>query len=294
MTSWKVLVNPRAGDRLRLEDRTREALAAFGVDAEIETPNSAGAMRDSALAAAEEGWTRFAVVGGDGTLNVVVDGLMQKEWKQPPTVALLPSGTGSDFARTFALPQNMEKAAAHLVGERTYPVDVGIAEGSWGTRAFVNEVQAGLGAATADISERLPRRIGAAKYQIAFWSTLPRFASAQVKVEAGRRSYEGPALAVIAANGQFFGGGLNIAPRASLRDGKLDIQAFDVRRRNAVPLFQKIKVGAHVSHPGVHRMQSAEVSIESEIPWPVEADGEPLGSTPLKARLIENAIEFKI
>lgn len=294
MTTWKVLVNPRAGDRYRLVDRARDALTAFGLESDLESPDGAAVMQERTIAAIDEGWTRFAVVGGDGTLNVVVDALMKRSWAAPPTVALLPSGTGSDFARTFALPQRLEEAAAHLVGERTYPVDVGLAEGSWGTRAFVNEVQAGLGAATAGIAERLPRRIGAAKYQVAFWSTLPRFASANVKVETGRRSYEGPALAVVAANGQFFGGGLNIAPKASLRDGKLDVQAFAVRRRSAVPLFQKIKVGMHLGHRGVHRMPSEEVSVESEIPWPVEADGEPLGHTPFTARLIPNALRFKI
>lgn len=294
MTAWKVLINPRAGDRYQLVDRTRDALTAYGLEADLESPDGIALMQERTIAAVEAGWTRFAVVGGDGTLNIVVDALMKKTWAEPPTVALLPSGTGSDFARTFALPQKIEEAAAHLVGERTYPVDVGLAEGSWGTRAFVNEVQAGLGAATADIAERLPRRIGAAKYQIAFWSTLPRFASANVKVVAGRRSYEGPALAVVAANGQFFGGGLNIAPRASLRDGILDVQAFAVRKRSAVPLFQKIKGGMHLGHRGVHRMPSSEVTIEAEIPWPVEADGEPLGVTPLTARLIPNALEFKI
>ncbi|MDF1595358.1 MAG: YegS/Rv2252/BmrU family lipid kinase [Acidimicrobiia bacterium] len=294
MTAWKVMVNARAGDRRRLEDRARDALTAFGLESDAESPDGIEAMREQTLSAAAAGWTRFAVVGGDGTLNVVVDALMQRTWSAPPVVGLLPSGTGSDFARTFALPQRLEEAAAHLVGERTYPVDVGIAEGSWGKRAFINEVQAGLGAATAGIAERLPRRIGAAKYQIAFWATLPRFRPAMVKIEAGLRSFEGPALAVVAANGQFFGGGLNIAPRASLRDGKLDVQAFSVLRRSAVPLFRKIKVGMHGNHPGVHRMPAASVSIETEIPWPVEVDGEPLGMTPLKAYMVPNAIEFKI
>ncbi|MDH5373334.1 MAG: acylglycerol kinase family protein, partial [Acidimicrobiia bacterium] len=147
MTSWKVLVNSRAGDRRQLEDRSRSALSAFGQQCSIESPQGIQAMQSRTLTAAEEGWTHFAVVGGDGTLNVVVDALMQRAWADPPTVALLPSGTGSDFARTFALPQRLEEAAAHLVGDRTYPVDVGLAEGSWGSRAFVNEVQAGLGAA---------------------------------------------------------------------------------------------------------------------------------------------------
>ncbi len=294
MSSWKVLVNSRAGDRRSLERRTHDALTAFGLEAQIESPQSPEAMSERTLAAVGDGWTNFAIVGGDGTMNLVVDALMQKTWEEPPVVALLPSGTGSDFARTFALPQRLEEAAAHLVGDRTYPVDVGMAEGSWGTHAFVNEVQAGLGAATAGLAERLPRRIGSGKYQVAFWATLPRFRPANVRVRSGSRSYEGPALAVVAANGQFFGGGLNIAPRASLRDGKLDVQAFSVRRAAAVPLFQKIKVGMHGTHPGVHRMPSADVTIDADVPWPVEVDGELLGTTPLRAWVREAAIRFKI
>jgi YegS/Rv2252/BmrU family lipid kinase len=277
-----------------LEDRARNALTAFGLESDMESPDGIPAMKERVRAAAEAGWVQFAVVGGDGTLNVVVDALMECSWDEAPVVALLPAGTGSDFVRTFALPQRLEDAAAHLVGDRTYPVDVGIAEGEWGRRAFINEVQAGLGAATAGIADRLPRRIGAAKYQVAFWATLPRFPPAHVRVESGPRSYEGPALAVIAANGQFFGGGLNIAPRASLRDGKLDIQTFAVRRMSAVPLFQKIKGGMHGTHPGVHRIPGSEVTIDSEIPWPVEVDGEPLGTTPVKATMIPHGIRFKI
>lgn len=294
MSSWKVLVNSRAGDRRSFERRTHDALTAFGIDADVETPQGPAAMRERTLAAVEEGWSKFAVVGGDGTLNLVVDGLMQGAWVEPPIVALLPSGTGSDFARTFALPQRLEDAAAHMVGDRTYPVDVGMAEGSWGRHAFMNEVQAGLGAATAGLAERLPRRIGSGKYQVAFWATLPRFRPAEVRIRSGSRSWEGPALAVVAANGQFFGGGLNIAPRASLRDGKLDVQAFSVRRAAAVPLFQKIKVGMHGTHPGVHRIPSSDVTIECDVPWPVEVDGEPLGTTPVRAWVAPAAIRFKI
>lgn len=294
MSPWKVLVNPTAGDRRSLEERTRRALAAVSVDCDIETPAGRSAMVERTLAAASDGYRRFAVVGGDGTLNLVVDALMQAEWETPPTVGLLVSGTGSDFARTFALPQRIEEAAVHLAGDRTYPVDVGFAEGSWGRRAFVNEVQAGLGAATAFIADRLPRRLGAAKYQVAFWATLPRFPGGSVSVKTPTRSYEGPALAVVAANGQFFGGGLNIAPKASLRDGRLDIQSFAVRRRSAVPLFQRIKNGLHGGHPGVKRLIGPAVTIETEDPWPVEVDGELLGETPVSAWLKPGAIEFKI
>ena len=101
-------------------------------------------------------------------------------------------------------------------------------------------------------------------------------------------------MAVVAANGQFFGGGLNIAPRASLRDGKLDVQAFSARRAAAVPLFQKNKVGMHGTHPGVHRMPSTDVTIDADVPWPVEVDGELLGTTPLRSWVREAAIRFKI
>ncbi len=294
MKDWSVFVNPAAGRRPEEVARVEAALAAHSVDARVLVPAGTSALREEVTAAADAGVRRFAVVGGDGSLHVLVGALLDREWQEPPVVGILPSGTGCDFARTFGLPQTVEEAAAHLVGERTYPADVGVLEGDFGRRRFVNVAQAGVGGAAAETAARMSRRWGSAKYLVAFGVRLPRFRPAQVRLVAGRRSYEGPALAVIFANAQFFAGGWNVAPKATLVDGLLDLQVIAARKREAPRLVPKIMRGLHLTDRSVRRFSSPEFSLETDGPWPVEADGEYLGHTPVRGWVERAAIHVKI
>src|SRR5680860_571990 len=112
---WRVLVNPHAGHRgSDTVERTKRALAAQGVDAELRVPETPIEMRAAVTEAIADECTHLAVVGGDGSFNLVVDELIRAEADPGPVLALLPTGAGSDFARMFALPQSIEKAVAHL------------------------------------------------------------------------------------------------------------------------------------------------------------------------------------
>ncbi len=128
---WGVIVNPSAGTRGGLHDRTLDALAESGVSASVEAssgPDDIGQVVGGFLA---DGMRHIAVVGGDGTLNFVVDAIYQASVGESVTVSIMPAGTGSDFARTFALPQTVEGAADRLRGGTDYPVDIGVLEGEW-------------------------------------------------------------------------------------------------------------------------------------------------------------------
>ncbi|MGH9167949.1 MAG: diacylglycerol/lipid kinase family protein, partial [Acidimicrobiia bacterium] len=188
----------------------------------------------------------------------------------------------------------MERAAVHLRGEQTYLADVGVLEGAWGRRHFLNVAQAGIGAATVATAERLPRRLGARRYLLSFWMTLPGFRRTEIELQAGARAYRGAATNVVLANAQYFGGGMNIAPRANLVDGRLDIQIFTGPKREAVTLIPRIRRGLHLTHPSVRRLSAEEFTLRSDRPWPVEADGEPVGETPLSGRVLAGAIRLKI
>ncbi len=294
MSPWIVLVNLRAGYDRSVLERTRRALQACGVPAELETPQDAGAVEGTVAAAVASGANRFVAVGGDGTVNVVVNALMQHEWPDPPTLGILPAGTGCDFARTFALPQQLEKAAAHLVGDRTYPVDVGWLRGTWGTRHFLNVAQAGVGGAAADTSSRLSARLGSARYLLSFAMRLPGFRLAEVELVAGTKSYRGRAIAVIFANAQFFAGGWNVAPKATLIDGELDVQVINARKVEALRVVPKLVKGLHLTDRSVHRFSAPEFRLDTDPAWPVEADGEYLGTTPVAGGVLREAISIKL
>ena len=289
---WVVAINPAAGRRPVSRDRVARALDAAGVEAEIEMPPDRASMRAVLAAAATA--ERVAVVGGDGTVNLAVDTLVGLGNDRLPILGVLPWGTGCDLLRTFGISQVLEEAAHHLRGDSVYEVDVGELKGAWGTRRFVNVAEAGIGAAAVVVANRLPRRLGVNRYLLSFGVRLPAFPAARIRIETDRRTIEGRALAVIFANAQFFAGGWNIAPKAMLVDGKFDLQVIDVRKTAAPNLIPKVLRGLHLGEAGVTRTSTSWFRLETDRPWPVEADGDAIGNTPVEGRVLPAAIRLKI
>ncbi len=289
---WLAVVNPGAGRRSDTPARTRRALGERSVEAEVTVTESAEHLRAIVGAGAVAGRTRFLAVGGDGTVNLVVDELMRHDWPAPPLLGILPGGSGCDFIRTFGISQQLERAAAHLVDDQTYRVDVGRLRGPWGDRYFLNVAQAGLGAAVVRLADRLPARMGALRYKVAIWPTLVRFPRAQIELTVGERRYEGPAMMVVLANAQFFGGGMNVAPKAMLGDGALDVQVFQGPKRLAVMLQPRLTRGTHLTHPSVRRWSASTIRLG--VDWPLEADGEFLGRGGFEASVVPGALDVKI
>jgi YegS/Rv2252/BmrU family lipid kinase len=289
-----VLVNPKAGTRPISVDRVRRALAGANVDAEFEDPTTAVEMAEAINRAADAGRRRLAVAGGDGTVSLAVNTLLAREGDAHPVLGILPAGTGCDLLRTFGLPQRLEEAAVHLRGDATYRIDVGRLEGGFGVRRFVNVAQAGVGAAAVETARRIPRWTGKVRYPAAFLARLPRYPSAVVEIDSERRSHKGPALAVIIANGQFFAGGWNVAPRASAADGLLDVQVINASKLEAPRLVPKIIRGLHLTDKAVRRISVGSLELKTSVPWLIEADGDLVGNTPVKVSVKRAAIDLKI
>lgn len=292
--SWWALLNPGAGGRGDVRVRVERALAEHGIEAELAVSQSADDLRRLVEEGIEAGRTRFLAVGGDGTASMVVDALLQRDWAQPPVLGIVPAGSGSDFVRTFGIPQDPEQAVAHLVGPETYPVDVGVLEGAFGTRHFLNAVNIGLLAAAVQRAEGLSRRLGGIRYKAAFWLTLPGFSTFDARVATDRHQFAGRAATVVLANGQFFGGGVNIAPRAALGDGLFDVQVFAISKWQVPLLYRKALRGLHLRHPSVKRYRSAHLTIDADRDLPVEVDGDYVGRSPVTVRVKPGAILFKI
>lgn len=294
MEPWVVLVNPEAGRRPTPVDVVESALAAAGVDAEIHRPLTTHEASEIITHHARRGRTRLAVAGGDGSINLAVNTLLNLGLDEPPTIGVLPTGSGCDLLKTFGLPHDVGLAAKHLATEDTYLIDVATLEGDWGLRYFVNVAQVGAGAAAAETAPRFTRRLGTARYPIAFGMRLPRFPKARVKVKTEKRTYESEALAVIMANAQFFAGGWNVAPKATLVDGVLDMQIINAEKRQAPALVPKVIRGTHLSDRAVRRFSAAEFEIETDPIWPLEADGDLIGNTAVSGRVVPAAVRLKI
>src|SRR3990172_969156 len=167
--------------------------------------------------------------------------------------------------------------------------------GDTATRYFVNVAEAGLGAAVAARAERMSPRLGQAKYFFGFWLTLPRFKLATVRIEADRRSYEGPAYLVVVGNAQYYGGGMKVSPRSYPGDGVLDVLVFKGPKTDSFTLLPKLYRGEHVPHDHIEELRVRHsLTIEADRPLPIEADGAALGFTKATFEVVPQAIRMKL
>jgi diacylglycerol kinase (ATP) len=289
-----MIVDSRVGRPRRTEQRARAALADMRISFDLVVPVSEDGIQRIVWSEAAGGRRRFLVVGDDVILGSVVDALMRIGWDEPPVLGVLPAGAGCDFVRTFGIPQRLEDATAHLRGEATYRCDVGLVQGPWGDRYFLNAVQAGFGAAVSRRARKLRGLPREARRRLAGGSALVRFEPAEVRLETDRRTFEGGAMAAVLANGQFLAGGLNVAPKATVMDGRLDVQVIATSRREILTLTPRIARGIHLGDRAVWRTSSKAFRLTVDRPWPVEVDGRYVGDTPISGQVAEKRIDVKI
>lgn len=261
---------------------------------EVEVVRTA-ARRDAtriAREAAERGVSRIVAAGGDGTFSEVAAGVLASDCSDRVCLGLLPLGSGGDLPRTLGIPRDLDAALRVIDDGRVRAIDVGRVECvDWSGRRragwFVNEASVGLSADVARHVDRMPRQLGG---EVAFAlgaarTILEHRAAATCLRIDDKRVHEGATTLIAISNGRYFGGGMRIAPAASLDDGRLDVvvgPAFS-RTRLLFDLLPRLYRGAHVSDPriDVHRARRIELEpLGDAQPASVEADGELLGTLP--------------
>jgi diacylglycerol kinase (ATP) len=278
----------------------RSHLDQRGLEYEVRYTEHRGHATEIARERLDAGSRFLVAMGGDGTVHEVVNGMIAGDAPVNPDAVLgvVAAGTGSDFIKTFGIPAMPGHAVAHLDGPESFAIDIGKVtyreDGREVVRYFPNIAEAGLGAAVVARAERLPRWLGPTVYFFAFWLTIRKHKQVEVVVDLVDRRYEGPMNNLVVANGQFFGGGMKIAPKAAPTDGLLDIQIDKVRKREAIAIVPRIYKGEHVPHEDIKEAKRVRCSITSATPLPIEADGEVLGTTPATFELLRDAIRLKV
>ncbi|HEX7463541.1 MAG TPA: diacylglycerol kinase family protein, partial [Actinomycetota bacterium] len=250
-----VIVNPHAGKK-RVGEGVPElerTLQARGLPYRLLVTQGPGDAARFAREALRGGSHFLVAVGGDGTVHEVVNGMFADgdPIARGAVLGVVAAGSGCDFVRTFGLPGDVTRSCQHLLGENTYPLDLGKItcagpHGETVVQYFHNVAEAGLGGAVTARAERLPKGLGQTKYFAAFWLTLPRFKLARVRLQADQRSYEGPAVMVIVANCQYYGGGMKISPRSYPGDGVLDVLVFKGPKSDSFTLLPRVYRGEHI------------------------------------------------
>ena len=247
-----------------------------------------------AEAAGEAGGSLLVVIGGDGSVNEVVNGVAGIDAE----IAVLPCGTGMDFGRTHGIPSKFDDAVRVALRGETRTIDLGRVELGDGTsRYFANVGSAGMSGSVARRANSMTKRFGG---RTTFFYALTReflaWQNTRVVVELeGDVRREGPMHDVIVANGRFHGGGMQLAPEARQDDGAFDVVTIgDVSKLDFVTTAPKLYSGRYLSHPKVELLRSPTVSIDSDEPLPLEVDGEPIGTTPARFEVVRSALRLRV
>ena len=234
---------------------------------------------------------QYCTIGGDGSLNSLINSLMINNISNPE-VSVLPAGSGSDFIRTFAIPQNIEDAITHLRTENYYEIDIGLVKNQNSEKYFVNVLNIGFLADSVETSEKLPKIFKKFRYPISFWLKIIFASATETYVDTDRGEFNGDAFNISVCNAQYFGGGWNISPKSSLQDGLFNVQIFAVTKFKAMKIFFLAKRGLHLREPNIFVKKTSNIRLLTK--QAIEIDGDYFGNGPAEIFIKKRAIRFKI
>ena len=299
-----LVANPRSGHgAVRKSLPTLRALLdQHGVPHEVHMTRAAGHAVDLTREVLEAGGRYVAAVGGDGTVHEVVNGMLQPDGtpvREDAVLAVVNAGSGGDFARTFGLDRPLERLVrAHLSTDATMGLDVGLArfhvDGEPQERFFANIAEVGWGADVVRRAERLPRFVGRLRYLVSALAAVRAANPQQVALALDKTEASINLVELVVANGQFFGGGMKVAPRALPDDGLFNVLAFTGGKAQVFTLTPKLYQGEHLPDPRIAEWQSGTASLAPDEPMLVEADGEVLGHTPASFEVLRAPLQLKI
>jgi diacylglycerol kinase (ATP) len=291
---YRVIYNPAAGGgrAQRLMDRLAESLARVP-DLEVTATRAPRHATELARAVADRPDTVVISVGGDGTHHEVLNGLMPTAQAQ---LAVVPAGSGNDFAGSIGIPHDPEAALAIALRGTPVPVDIGVVELGEHVEYFLTVVGAGFDAEVAGLLNARPRgaRSGPLLYVRGILETLFRYRSEALTVTVGTRRETRPTLMVAAGNAPRYAGGIRICPGADMHDGQLQVVWIrGMSRLKILPLLAKAYRGAHVTDPAVEAFSTEALAIEGPERLFVHADGEILGHLPIRVHVLSQALRVR-
>jgi YegS/Rv2252/BmrU family lipid kinase len=295
------LVNPASanGSTGRRWPELARRAAARGLTGEALLSERPGHLSELAREAVAGGATSLVVVGGDGTVHEVVDGLASTGAGGDVELGVVPLGTGRDFARSLRIPKRLDDALDVVRDGRLRTVDIGRAtymRGDGEAHAhFANFAGAGISGAIADRANRTTKAFGG---RLSFiWATLAvfsRWQPTEMTVEIDGDGRQVLLLEALAMNGDYTAGGMWVAPEASLEDGTFDVVLIgDFSKAEFTTTFPKIYRGTHVSHAKVEIVRARELRVDAPTPLPIVLDGEQPGTTPVRFELLPGALRVR-
>lgn len=269
---------------------------------EVSTKRQGDAV-ELAKRAVEKNYDYIMAVGGDGTVNEIANGMLLADREKLKTKLIVyAQGTGSDLSRSLELPEKKEEFAAVIKKENIREIKVIEAEfidhqGAKEKRFFLNIADCGMGAEVAKNLNQSKKNInGSLNYLLKIFQTLFTYRNKEVEVKADQKLiYKGRLNSAIIANGNYFGGGIKIAPAADLFGNKLNLVLLkDFSKLGIILNLIKGYRGNHLSHPLVESCSAEEVIVTSNSNLELELDGESVGIIDAKFKIHDQKIAVLI
>ncbi len=258
-----------------------------------------GHLAEIGKEAADEGCQRIISIGGDGTPFELINGLYANgKPQQKIQLAMIPAGTGNSFLRDFGDISQQRWINAALNGN-TRPVDLiefqYVKDGKKIKKHFINIMGIGLIADILKLTNERLKFLGAFGYSMAVLIRLFKGMNNRMNITVDGKPFEIKNSALVISNSKFTGGEMKIAPMADTGDGKVDMVVFhQVNRREIIDIFSKVFKGTHVLHPKVKVFSGSEFEIRAEPAQLLMADGELLGETPMKLKVLANELSILV
>jgi YegS/Rv2252/BmrU family lipid kinase len=294
-----VIYNPGAGkgEKGKVLGQIKSRFKSNYTRVDIEVSDYADHLRELGQRAVEEDYDRVISVGGDGTTFEIINGIYAKgRPAKRVELGIIPAGTGNSFLRDFGDVSQPRWMDIIFKGKHR-PLDMVkfqyVESGKEKSKYFINILGVGKIADILRLSKTKLNFFGVLSYSLAVLISMFKRIRNQISITVDAKTYEFKNSALVISNSKFTGGNMKIAPMAETDDGKVDLIVFDnVNRRQIVQIFSGVFKGKHVHHPKVKIFSGTEIEVKSTPELYLMADGELLGKTPLKLKVLAKELSF--
>jgi diacylglycerol kinase (ATP) len=268
------------------------------LNGDTQLSHAPGELTELARRAVDGGVELLVVVGGDGSVHEVVNGIGPH---QDVEVAVIPRGTGWDFARSLGLPRKLDDAIRAARDGSVRVIDLGRAtyrawEGDEAESWFANVASAGMSGAIAQRANDTTKAFGGKlSYMWATLAVFARWSTTEIEVDVDGERRRARMHDVIVSNGAYIGGGMKICPDAKPDDGAFDVLLIgNLTKRDLLITMPKTFRGTHLPHPRAELLRGTTVSVRAPGALPIELDGEQPGTTPVRFELVPAALRLRV
>jgi YegS/Rv2252/BmrU family lipid kinase len=298
----RLIVNPAAGAGRTAKrwPQIKECLKKIGVKFEHDLTEAPGHAIELAKTAVSKGYKLIVSVGGDGTINEVVNGIYDTGNLKDITLGIIGTGTGGDYIRTLGIPRDYLQSCKRLVHPHKMIVDLGMVEhtvnGEKKRRLFANFAGLGFDAEVVKATTKKYKSLGSVpSYLMGLLTTLVCYRNREISLKIDGKEEKRKVCTIVMSNGRYGGGSMFIAPQADIKDGLFDVVIIgDISKPDLLASLPRIYRGTHLTHPKVTLKRAREVEIQSEVSIALQADGELLGEAPARFSILPSALTILV